>query len=423
MGRFTFARGNTTKLASAPLYALGALACLVVPRRRGCWVFGTGTGVGEGALPLFLHARSADPNLKLTWLATDSAQVASAAQYGIRAVRKTGLRGLWATLRAEVVVITHGFGDVNRFGVRGAFIVQLWHGIPLKLIHLDSPATLRTGIRFGSAVVRRILRRMYAHASAAISLMPAASPVAAARLRTAFGLPAQRVVVTGDPRDDVLCRGTAAHRIAVARETLSTVVPLHEFPRCRLLLYAPTWRDGEPDPGLPAPAQWQRIAAYLELTDSVMLVRPHPLGVGDYIAGTTAYPRVMLLAATQLSDITPVLPAIDVLITDYSSIAYDFALTGGTIVFLAPDLEAYSRSRGLYEPYPQFSGGTEADSWDGVLEILRRSDDDPEFAASLRDHSARLRAMHHEFLDGRNTERVYRQIRRRLNPSRPKVRA
>ncbi|MEO7007193.1 MAG: CDP-glycerol glycerophosphotransferase family protein, partial [Terrimesophilobacter sp.] len=192
MARFTFAQGNATKLASLPLYGLGALASLVVPRRRGCWVFGSGTGVGEGALPLYRHAQSADPRLTLTWLASDGAEVAAAAAQGIRAVRKSSLRGLWATLRAQVVVVTHGFGDVNRFGVRGAFAVQLWHGIPLKLIHLDSPATLRTGMLPGSKVVRGMLRRMYAHASAAISLMPAASLVAAGRLRTAFGLPSSR---------------------------------------------------------------------------------------------------------------------------------------------------------------------------------------------------------------------------------------
>ena len=423
MGRFTFAHGNATKLASLPLYALGALACLVVPRRRGRWVFGSGIGVGEGALPLFLHARSADPRLKLTWLARNAAEVAAAAGHGIRAVRKSSLRGLWATLSAQVVVVTHGFGDANRFGVRDAFVVQLWHGIPLKLIHLDSPATLRTGVLSGSTMLRGILRRMYAHASAAISLMPAASPVAAARLRSAFGLPTDRVVVTGDPRDDVLCRGTAAARLAAARETLSTVVPLHEFPGCRLLLYAPTWRDGERDPGVPTPLQWQRIAAYLELTDSVLLIRPHPLGVGEYLAGTTAYERIMLLASDQVNDVTPVLPAIDVLITDYSSIAYDFALTDGTIAFLAPDLDGYSRSRGLYQPYTEFSGGTETDSWDGVLEVLRHSDNDAEFAARLRTHSARLRAAHHEFLDGRNTERVYTEIRRRLELGRAKARA
>lgn len=413
MGRFTFARGNATKLASLPLYALGALACLAVPRVPGRWVFGCGIGLGEGALALFLHARAADPHLRLTWLARDAAEAAAAAALGIRAVPRSGPRGLWATLRAQVVVVTHGFGDANRFGVRGAFLVQLWHGIPLKLIHLDSPETLRTGILPGG-LLRGMLRRMYSHASAAIRLMPAASQLAANRLRSAFGLPGDRVVVTGDPRDDVLCQGTAAERAAVARATLSGLLPLAEFSGARTLLYAPTWRDGDRDPGVPSAAQWQRVAGFLAATDSVLLVRPHPLGVGEYLAGTAAHARILLLTARQLADVTPVLPAIDVLVTDYSSIAYDFALTDGMIVFLAPDLARYSASRGLYQPYPEFSGGTEVDSWDGVLDLLAGSDADPEIAAKLRRHTERLRDQHHTFLDGRNTERVYHEIRNRL---------
>ena len=43
-------------------------------------------------------------------------------------------RGWWATARAGVVVVTHGQGDVNRYATSGAFLVQLWHGIPLKRI-------------------------------------------------------------------------------------------------------------------------------------------------------------------------------------------------------------------------------------------------------------------------------------------------
>ena len=414
MGRFTFARGNAAKLASLPLYALGALAATVVPRASRRWVFGCGTGVGEGALALYLHARSADPQLRLTWLARDGAEATAAAAHGIRAVRKASLRGLWATLRAEVAVVTHGFGDVNRFGVRGAFLVQLWHGIPLKLIHLDSPATLRSGILPGSKVLRGMLRAMYSHASSAICLMPAASQVAARRLRSAFGLPQDRIVVTGDPRDDVLCQGSAPERSTRARAVLSAVLPLQEFPGCRVALYAPTWRDGERDPGVPSPAQWGRIAQYLQATDSVLLVRPHPLGVGEYAVGTTASDRILLLTARQLSDITPVLPAVETLITDYSSIAYDFALTGSRIVFLAPDLPHYRGSRGLYQEYSKFSGGAEVTSWDGVVDLLERLDADPDAATNVARHVEMLRDTHHEFRDGRNTERVYHEILRRL---------
>ena len=52
---------------------------------------------------------------------------------------------LSTTLRAGLAVVTHGFGDVNRYGLSGAVIVQLWHGAPLKKLHADSPAVTSLG--------------------------------------------------------------------------------------------------------------------------------------------------------------------------------------------------------------------------------------------------------------------------------------
>ena len=80
-----------------------------------------------------------------------------------------------ATARAKVVIVTHGFGDANRYGVRGAYIVQLWHGLPFKHLHLDSPSTYRVSFLPDLPIVRRILGRAYRRAGAAISLFPVAS--------------------------------------------------------------------------------------------------------------------------------------------------------------------------------------------------------------------------------------------------------
>ncbi|MDX2024864.1 CDP-glycerol glycerophosphotransferase family protein, partial [Microcella sp.] len=132
MARFTFSAGNARVLARAPLYALGALAAVLVPRSPQQWVFGSGIGLGEGALALYELSAAREPERRLTWLASSADELAAARARGLRALRKGGPRGLWATLRAGVVVVTHGFGDVNRFGVSGARVVQLWHGIPLK---------------------------------------------------------------------------------------------------------------------------------------------------------------------------------------------------------------------------------------------------------------------------------------------------
>ena len=409
----TFASGNAKKILALPRYALGALAGLIVPRRDDLWVFGSGPGVGEGSLALYRAAARADPRRELLWLARDENDAAAARRLGIPAVLKSSRQGLWATLRARVIVVSHGFGDANRYGLRGGFVVQVWHGIPLKLINLDSPATLRTSLLPDSAPVRRMLRLMYRTAAKTIDLLPAASEVSAIRLRSAFALPENRVVVTGDPRDDVLLQGTPDSRRAAARALVFSGLGIAPTGQ-RVLLYAPTWRDGEADPGVPSSDQWRSIAAMLEASDSLLLVRPHPHGVGDYAEGFALSDRIRLFGADACVDVTPALPAVDLLVTDYSSIAFDFALTGRPIVFLAADVTAYSASRGLYVPYDSFSGGTETASWDEVLALLSRLDSDEGIRAALVQHSEALARAHHAFRDGRNTDRVYSEITSRL---------
>lgn len=412
MPGFDFAKGNARKLLSLPLYALGALASLVVPRSRDRWVFGCGTGIGEGSLELYRYLRATHPELRLTWLARDDADVAAASDLGIEATPKSRRQGLWLTLRARVAVVTHGFGDVNRYGTRGAFVVQLWHGIPLKLIQLDSPATMTIGIP-GAARLRGLLRRFYRRGYRGIGLMPAASVLVADRLRTAFGL-GDQLVVTGDPRDDVLSRGTAQERRSTARRAVFAALGLADAGE-RVILFAPTWRDGEPDPDAPDPEQWRAIAAQLESSRSLLVVRPHPLGVGDYSAGPAASGRILMLGSDRATTVTALLPAFDALITDYSSIAYDYSLTGGPIFFLAPDEESYTLSRGLYEPYREFSGGNEVRSWAGLLAQLARFDSDRQWAAEVLRHSEMLRDSHFAYRDGHNTARVYCEISNRLD--------
>jgi CDP-glycerol glycerophosphotransferase (TagB/SpsB family) len=407
MASFTFGAGNAAKVLRLPLYALGALATLVVPRTPRLWVFGSGIGVGEGALPLYRAARAALPaSVRLVWLAGSSAELTAAIAAGLDAEHRRGWRGFRLTLRARVLVVTHGFGDVNRFATRGGFVVQLWHGIPLKRLHLDSDATLRVSFLPNHRVVRAVLARAYRFAGRGISLFPVSSALVAPRIESAFAVAPERVVVTGDPRDDVLLSGTRESRRTAARALLADAVGTLP-PRARVILSAPTWRDGATDPGVPSTAEWDEIAAWLERTNAVLLVRTHPLGSGDYARGPARSDRIRMLGTDVLSEITPALPAVDALVTDYSSVAYDYSLVGGPIVFLAPDLEHYAQRRGLYLPYRAFAGGQQLGSWHDVLARLDAVGAAGSGAArAAAAHSRWLRDEDFDLLDGRATERV-----------------
>jgi len=416
---FSFGAGNAAKLVRIPLYAAGRVVTLLVPRTRDEWVFGCGAGIGDGALELWtLAAPRAE---RAVWLVSSRQEARDAAARGIPTLPKHSVRGFWRTARARVVVMTHGFGDVNRYAVSGAFVAQLWHGIPLKRIGVDAPETLRPPAllrrRPFDGVVRAALRAMYRSAARRIDVLPAASHLVRGRLESAFGLDDRRVPVTGEPRVDVLSRGTARDRRTLARAAVALAVGDVDQ-ATRLVLYAPTWRDGDEDPAIPDAGVWRALVDVLERNDAVLLVRPHPLGAGEYVPPEPTT-RVRMLASPVVADITPLLPAFDALITDYSSLAYDSALVPMPVVFLAPDVEEYAQRRGFYGRYEDVAGGDWARAWvqsagAGAVAQLEAVLADPQERSRRLERARAVSERVHAYRDGENTARVYRAIRTRL---------
>ncbi|MGA6126809.1 MULTISPECIES: CDP-glycerol glycerophosphotransferase family protein [unclassified Microbacterium] len=408
MGSFSFASGNAAQVMRLPLHVLGLVLTRVIPRSRDLWVFGSAVGIGEGALALWHVAAAAGE--RAVWLTGSDADADAARRAGIPSAPKRGLRGFWLTARARVVVVTHGAGDVNRYATSGSYLVQLWHGIPLKRLGLDSKVTARAPLPIPG--LARILRIAYRRTQRRIRLLPAASHLVRGRLESAFGLGHDRVLVTGEPRVDVLSSGRSA---AEARTDVEALVgPLGG---ARVVLYAPTWRDGEPDPAVPTSSEWQTISTALERVDAVLLVRSHPLGAGEYRAGA-AGDRIRLLGSDLLPDVTPALPALDVLITDYSSLVYDTALVPVPVVFFAPDEARYAAERGFYGRYRDVAGEDVAVDWTGVMaQVTAVLGDDCERERRVARAEA-LSAQVHAYRDGRNAERVHAAIRRGLSTTR-----
>ena len=84
MATFTFTQGNAQGLRRIPRYLLGALATLLVPRTHRVWVFGSGIGPGEGALPLYrLARRQLDPGVRVVWLASSERELGIARGLGL----------------------------------------------------------------------------------------------------------------------------------------------------------------------------------------------------------------------------------------------------------------------------------------------------------------------------------------------------
>ncbi|MBM6400992.1 CDP-glycerol glycerophosphotransferase family protein [Phycicoccus sonneratiae] len=400
-----FARRNVEKVLWLPRYALGDLVTRLVPRRRDTWVVGSAYGVHDGARALVEELVARGRADRVTWLARSPREAADARALGVRVLEHGSWAAFRAATRAAVVVLTHGYGDASRFGTGGALVVQLWHGSPLKRMHLDSPAAMRLPVVGDRGPVPRLLASMYRRGGQRIGLLPVSSTTVAPLMASALGADPQRVEVLGEPRADVLFRGTEEDRRRTARARVEAAVG--DLGGRRVVLLAPTWRDGAADPVVPTPAEWAEIEQWLADHDAVLLVRPHPLAVGDWSYRSDA---VRLLDAAGEPEVMRVLWATDAVVSDYSSVVLDAAVTGVPLVFLAPDLEQYTRRHGLYAPYEETTGGHVERSWAQALERLSATwPGGPAREAALA-HTRALADRYHERRDGRAAARVVERV-------------
>ncbi|MGW3011998.1 bifunctional glycosyltransferase/CDP-glycerol:glycerophosphate glycerophosphotransferase [Streptomyces sp. NPDC001219] len=206
----------------------------------------------------------------------------------------------------------------------GQRIIQTWHGTPLKRIGADLAGTLCAGLAH-LAPRPRVSRQW----SVLLSPNAHSTPV----LRSALGY-SGRLVETGLPRTDALFAPDRAGAAAAVRERLGIE------PGRRVVLYAPTPRD---DLAYDAGHHRLHLPLDLELArreladDHVLLVRGHPLVADRLPAHHAPFARDV----SAHPDATELLLAADVLVTDYSSLAVDFANTGRPMLFLTPDLAHY----------------------------------------------------------------------------------
>lgn len=265
---------------------------------------------------------------------------------------------------------------------RGTMIIQTWHA---------SGAFKKFGLSvadhtFGAE--QALTSRVRIHSNYSVCL--ASSPRTAQAYAEAFGEPIDRFVWdTGIPRTDLLFN-TDERRLAAVRSELG--VPEGR----RVILYAPTFR-GQTTNDARAPGDLDLAELRRQLgADHVLLVRFHPYvhtresfaAMEDFVIDVSDYPEISDLMLIS-----------DVLISDYSSVIFEFALLGRPIVLFAPDDKAYERERGFYFDYRAEGPGPVFEVTDDLARYLRGGEFDTE---RVRRFAARWFSV----ADGRSTQRV-----------------
>lgn len=261
--------------------------------------------------------------------------------------------GIYHLATAKQIFIDNYFGFLAACHFKeDVQCIQLWHANgAIKQFGLLDPSNARRAKR---AMER--FQLVYDH----FTQVAVSSEKMADIFAQCFGLDKHRMLRYGVPRTDYFFdRAEQDASLEILRETFPVIRDK------KVILYAPTFRDQELD----APA----IALDMEKMyehfrhEYVIFLRLHPAVNHTY---ENKYPGFVYNVSNGFS-VNELLTAADLLITDYSSIPFEYALLQRPMIFFAYDLEAYSVSRGFTENYEDLVPGPIARSTDDVIDILK----------------------------------------------------
>jgi CDP-ribitol ribitolphosphotransferase len=247
----------------------------------------------------------------------------------------------------------------------GTKLIQVWHaGLGFKNVGWS---------RFGMPGSPYPASRAHRSYSTAVAPDASAIPVYA----EAFGMHEADVLPVGLLRAKPLLRAGTSE-IRTARDSVlnwageRAPVFSEGGSERRLYLFAPTYRGSGKSAAYydHAAIDWQRLHDFLG-KDSALLVRMHPYvtqsppidGLDANIVDVSAYP-----------DVGDLLLAADVLITDYSSICYDFALLRRPILFYTYDEAVYALTRGMHRSTGEGAPGKVCASFEALIRALEEED-------------------------------------------------
>ncbi|MGI8521691.1 MAG: CDP-glycerol glycerophosphotransferase family protein [Nocardioides sp.] len=203
----------------------------------------------------------------------------------------------------------------------------------------------------------------------------------------------------GYPRNDALTAPAAAD----VRRDSRALLDIGEHQTA--VLYAPTWRDHlATRPRAAAMSEFLDVpAAARALGDShVLLVRGH-----RFHSATTATQEpgaARVIDVTAYPEVNDLILASDVAVLDYSSMRFDYALTGKPMVFLVPDLADYTAGvRGFLFPFEDTAPGPFVTDTAGVVDAVR---DVPALARAWAERVRAFDATYNPWQDGHASARV-----------------
>lgn len=282
----------------------------------------------------------------------------------------------------------------------GQVYLQTWHGTPLKRLGCD----IREGSSANIMASVREIHERYEREGERLTYLLSPSAFATEKLGSAFGLDASgrtgAIIEEGYPRNDFLATFTEADARGV-RQRLG--IPEGK----KAILYAPTFRDNQHKSGtgytFDLGVDFARLRRDLG-DDHVVLFRTHYLVANEF---DFAAHDGFVYDVSRVDDINELYVVSDLLVTDYSSVFFDYANLRRPIVFFMYDLEQYAEElRGIYLDVAELPGPVTRTQDELVTAVRAVATPAPELVERYRAFNERFTYLD----DGHASERVIGRV-------------
>jgi len=319
-------------------------------------------------------------NIKTTILTNNKEHLNSLNSYGYNCLDLTTIKGQIYFINASKIITTDGGKIIDKRRLKAEQkIVQLLHGVLIKNVP-DQRAINSYQYFFTSS--NNVIENLYKHK-----------------------FTSEYFLNFGHSRNDVLFDG-----ISTKQEELFCDMEVYNMIKTKkkmVIVYAPTFRTyGFND----FPIDFNSFDKFLEKINAIFIIKLHNQIYADlnhYIFETARDCKNIILHNRD-NDIYPVLNKTDLLISDYSSIAYDFLILNRPMLFFVYDKQRYEETRGEFSfDYDEFTPGMQVETQNEleneIYNIFNGID-------SYKDKRLKLLNYYYDFIDNKSSQRIMEQI-------------
>ncbi len=351
--------------------------CSLIPKKKSLWIFGSWSGVSysDNTKYFFEYINKNRQNITPVWLSRDKNIVKQISDMSYRAYNMNSLPGIWYAARSEYVFTTSAVSNVLNplFITAKSKTFNLWHGTPLKVLG-DNHDKTNSGEKkrsLGNKLFQlksKLWPILFPFLQSIDDYFMSPSPEALTKLSSAFPGNGKTIHFSNPyPRNDVFKD--------------SIIQPISR------IIYMPTWRaylGSSIDLFYDYEFDVERISKFLEANNLHLDLKLHKYSVikADIRKDIETSKNISIL---DCPDIYDVINDYDLLITDYSSIYFDYLYTQKPIIFSPFDIESYQNTdHKFYYPYDTVTPGPKAMNWNDVVICIKEFISNPSLFSEER---------------------------------------